>query len=116
MTSTLPENYTQMSQLYKNSPFINIMGSTPIRIYYHNRKYHAFVTTFEGVLPLVAKTALCIAQTVNDLIKHDAMVDLSFYHPLDTSTRKQKKIQSLIGEYDSADHTHTLIKFLLMLL
>ena len=81
----LPQTYLEFSKKYRNSPFINILCSSPIRVYYKHKKFHCFVTSIEGIIPLECKTALCLARSINDIIKEDEFVDLSYHFPLDIS-------------------------------
>lgn len=114
----VPQTYQEMHKKYKNLAFLNIMCSSPIRVYYHfkDRKFHAFVTSMEGIVPVTTKTALCLAKTINDIIKDCAFVDLTFCFPFDSSQQKQKKIHSLSGNYEQSDYTKLITSYLLLLL
>ena len=112
----LPQTYQEMHKKYKNLPFLNIMCGSPIRVYYHNHKFQCFVTSMEGIVPMTTKTALCLAQTINDIIKDCTFVDLTYCFPFDSSQQKQKKIHSLSGNYEQSDYTKLITSYLLMLL
>lgn len=111
----LPQTVTQFGLDYKNMPFVNIMCSSPTRIYYKDRKYHCFITAVEGIFPITSKTALPVAKTINDMLKNDVVADMMIWHPLDWSSSKRKKLSTLAGEYTSG-YTEVILTYLLLLI
>lgn len=111
----LPQTITEFGLEYKNLPFLNIMSSSPMRIYYKDKKFHCFISAIEGIFPITSKTALPVAQTINDILKNDVVADMMLFHPLNWSSRKKKKISDLAGEYESG-YTEIILKYLLLLI
>lgn len=112
---SLPLTVEQFGKEYKNYPFVNIMCSSPTRVYYKDRKFHCFITTLEGIFPITSKQALPVARTINDLLKNDIDTEMALHHPYDWSYGKKKKINNIIGEYDS-NFTDVILKYLLLLI
>ena len=115
MISNLPEDYRELGEKYMNMPFVNIMCSSPTRIYYKDRKYHCFITSTEGILPITSPQALPLAKTLNDVLKNDVLADMLLWHPTNWCAKKKVKLSNLTGEYEEG-YTDIILKYLLLLI
>ena len=119
---SLPDTFQSFGLKYKNLAFVNILSNgCGIRVYYYNKQFECYITCLQGVVPMTSKTCMCLAKTINDIIKDSALetdqkVDLSLFHPFDWKQSKKNKLYKLIGEYDSNDHTSVLLKYLILLI
>lgn len=114
----LPATYKEFGEKYKNRPFLNIMANMAgIRIYYYKNKYRVFVTTMEGIVPMIVDTALQCSKILNELLcKENNLIDLTIFYPNDIKKKRIKKINELSGEYEQNSYETILRKYLLLLI
>ena len=112
----LPETYYELGARYKDLEFINIMCDSPIRIYRYENNYHAFISSIEGMVPLVEPTAMAMSNMIYDIIKRYSVVDMTYCYPNTITKKKEKKILKITGEYEAHNVQRALKSYLILLL
>lgn len=113
--TNLPDNFLQLGEKYKNFAFVNIMCSSPIRIYYKDRKFHCFITSAEGIIPIISAHGIQLANIIADVIKNEVIADMTLYHPISWSSKKKNKLLEYSGEYDD-NYVNIILKYILLLI
>lgn len=111
----LPDTIQDFGAEYEGLPYVNIISSAPTRIYYKDRKFHAFISSIEGIFPIIGPMALPLAQTLNDILKRDPVSDMLLVYPSTWSKKKKEKIKSIEGQYDG-EFTDVILKYLILLI
>lgn len=112
---SLPDNFLQLGAKYKNLAFVNIMCSSPIRIYYKDRKFHCFITSAEGIIPIMSASSIQLANIIADVLKNELIADLTMYYPTSWSSKKKNKLSSYSGEYEN-NYVNIILKHILLLI